>query len=136
MARIRRGEIYLADFGPIAALPSGERSKEIAKRRPVVVVSKDALNRVSELQPFYVVVVPGTTGASSFRNFPTNVRLTPTDTGLSEPGVFLAHQIRSVDVRRLSITAIGRVTGKAMERLEAAIIDALALGAVPSTGNS
>lgn len=70
MGQISRGEVYLADLGPVVALPSGQCSIEIAKRRPVVVVSIDALNRVSEQRPFYVLVVPGTTGSSSFRNFP------------------------------------------------------------------
>jgi mRNA-degrading endonuclease toxin of MazEF toxin-antitoxin module len=121
MSRIFRGEIYLADLGPIVSLPSGQPSIEIAKRRPVIVVSVDALNRVSENRPFYVVVVPGTTGTSSFRDRRTNVRLLPAETGLRDEGVFLAHQIRSVDVRRLSQTPIGRVRGKAFDRVEAAI---------------
>ena len=121
MSAITRGEIYLADFGAIATLPSGDASIEIAKRRPFIVVSIDALNRVSERKPFYVLVVPGTTGVSSFRAFPSNVRLLPKESGLRDEGVFLAHQLKSVDVRRLSLKPIGRVTGSAMDRVDSAV---------------
>src|SRR6266542_3885599 len=121
MARIARGEIYLADLGPVTTIANGISSIEIAKRRPVIIVPIDALNRVSDKKPFYVLVVPGTAGASSFRDFPTNVRLAPTDSGLRDEGVFLAHQMRSIDVRRLSDRPIGRVRGQAMERVEAAL---------------
>ena|SRR6266545_2230539 len=119
--RIRRGEIYLADLGPIGVLASGEPAREIAKRRPVIIISTNAVNRISERQPFYVLVMPGTTGESSFRNFPTNVRLAPEESGLRSEGVFLAHQLRAVDVRRLSASPIGRISGNAMERVERAI---------------
>src|SRR5687767_6335978 len=120
MPGIKRGEICLADLGAITSIPSGERSIEIAKRRPVVVVSIDDLNRVSDRCPFYVLVVPGTTGATAFRERPTNVRLIPAETGLLEEGVFLAHQMRSLDARRLSPHPIGRLKGNAMERIESA----------------
>lgn len=121
MPQITRGQIYLTDFGPIASLPSGDASIEIAKRRPAIVVSINALNRVSDHRPFYVLMMPGTTGASSRRDLPANVSLSPTETGLHEEGVFLAHQLRSVDVRRLSRMPIGRVSGRAMDRIDAAI---------------
>jgi mRNA interferase MazF len=128
MPAIHRGEIYFADLGPITTLPSGEQSIEIAKPRPVIILSIDAINRVSERRPFYVLVMPGTTGAGAFRDRPTNVRLTSAETGLREDGVFLAHQIRSLDMRRLSRRAVGRVSGKALERVESAARYVLGLG--------
>src|SRR5438132_871800 len=121
MALILRGQIYWADLGTVTPLPSGDLSIEIAHRRPVIIISTDAINRVSERKTFYVLVMPGTLGASSFRSFPTNVRLHPVETGLKEEGVFQAHHIRSIDVRRLSSHPIGRISGKAMERIEAAM---------------
>ena len=50
---IKRGDIYLVDFDP----PKGEELKvgsEIMKRRPAVVVSRDAINKVRRT----VMVVP------------------------------------------------------------------------------
>jgi len=128
MGGIGRGHIYWADLGPIVSLESGDQSIEIAKRRPVIVVSIDALNRISDRKPFYVLVVPGTTGASSRRDFPTHVRLSPEETGLPKEGVFLAHQMRSIDVRRLSQRSIGRLSGKALERVESAVRYVLGFG--------
>lgn len=127
MARVRRGEIYFADLGPVAVLPTGEGAIEIAKRRPVLIVSTDALNRVSERKPFYVLVVPGTTGESSHRDFPTNVRLLPHDTGLPYETVFVAHQMRSIDVRRISGATAGRLRGSSMARVERAMRHVLLL---------
>ena len=50
---IRRGDIYIIDFDP----PKGEEYKvgsEIMKRRPAVVISRDAINNVRRT----VMVVP------------------------------------------------------------------------------
>lgn len=131
MSPIRRGQVYYAELGPIVDLPVGAQSKEIAFRRPVVVVSADAINRVSDREPFYVLVVPGTTGPRSMRTAaarPTHVLLEPTDilhkpsgSGLRDPGVFLAHQMRSVDSRRLDPDPVGWLTDAALTRVEAAI---------------
>jgi mRNA-degrading endonuclease toxin of MazEF toxin-antitoxin module len=127
MMQIHRGEIYFADLGPLSLLSTGETALEIAKRRPVIVISTDALNRVSENRPFYLLVMPGTTGKSSFKNFATNVLLQPEETGLREAGVFLAHHVRSIDSRRLSGPPVGRIRGAAMERVERALRYTLAL---------
>lgn len=52
---MRRGDVYLADLGPA-------RGSEAAKRRPVVVVSHDALNpTAASLGRGVVTVVPLTT---------------------------------------------------------------------------
>ena len=47
---IKRGDIYIVDFDP----PKGEEFKvgsEILKRRPAVVMSHNAINRVGAMSP-------------------------------------------------------------------------------------
>lgn len=127
MTPIRRGHIFFTQFGTVAEV-SGAPSLEIARHRPAVVLSIDDINRVSDRTPFFAVVVPGTTGSSAFRPFRTNVLVQPEESGLREPTVFLAHQVRSVDTRRLDPTPAGKLSDTALARLEDAIRYSLGLG--------
>jgi mRNA interferase MazF len=65
---MRRGEIYFVDLNPVVG-------REQAGRRPVLVLSIDAINRV----PLVVTVVPGTDGAHIPRDYPTNIRISAAD---------------------------------------------------------
>jgi mRNA-degrading endonuclease toxin of MazEF toxin-antitoxin module len=118
---VRRGLVYFADLGPIVELAPGVRSREIALHRPVVVLSIDAINRVSDRQAFQVLVVPGTTGASQFKTFPTTAIIQPGECGLSAPTAFLALQLRSIDSRRLGPQPVGRMSDTALTRVEDAV---------------
>jgi mRNA interferase MazF len=86
---ISRGQIYFVNLGPT-------HGREQAGRRPVLVVSTDAINR----QPLVVTVVVGTTAKNVPRAYPTNVRVTGKETGLPTDTVFLCFQIRSLDPAR------------------------------------
>lgn len=86
---ISRGQIYFVDLSPI-------HGREQAGRRPVLVVSADAINR----QPLVVTVVVGTDAENVPRDYPTNVRMTAEETGLPRDTVFLCFQIRSLDPAR------------------------------------
>ena len=86
---IRRGEIYFVDLAPT-------KGREQPGVRPVLVVSADAINR----QPLVVSVVVGTTASRVTRDYPTNVRVTSQETGLTEDTVFLCFQLRSLDPDR------------------------------------
>ena len=86
---ISRGEIYFINLSPT-------RGREQAGRRPVLVVSADAINR----QPLVVTVVVGTDAKNVPRDYPTNVRVTAKETGLPIDTVFLCFQIRSLDPAR------------------------------------
>ena len=125
---VRRGQIYFANFGPIAEIRPGESALEIALRRPVLVLSIDAINRLTDARPFLVTVVPGTTGTSAFRPFPTNVRIATADSGLREETVFLAHQIRAIDSRRLDARPAGRLSDAVLSRVETAVRYTMGLG--------
>ena len=85
----RRGQIYFVDLDPT-------HGREQAGRRPVLVVSTDAINR----QPLVVTVIVGTDAKNVPRDYPTNVRVTAAETGLPRDTVFLAFQVRSLDPGR------------------------------------
>jgi mRNA interferase MazF len=66
----RRGEIYFLDLDPA-------RGREQAGRRPVLVLSIDAINRLP--------LVVGTKGENVPRDYPTNVRVTSAGSSQSPP---------------------------------------------------
>ncbi|MBL8799409.1 MAG: type II toxin-antitoxin system PemK/MazF family toxin [Planctomycetia bacterium] len=107
---IQRGDIYFVDLNPV-------KGREQAGSRPVVVLTIDAINK----QPLVVVVVVGTKGENVSRDYPTNVRLPATDTGLPTETVFMGFQMRSLDPERFSKRRAGRVTSEALERIENAV---------------
>ncbi|MBI3925756.1 MAG: type II toxin-antitoxin system PemK/MazF family toxin [Armatimonadetes bacterium] len=86
---ISRGQIYFANLNPVLG-------REQAGRRPVLVVSDDAINR----QPLVVTVVLGTDSRRVTRDYPVNVRATAAETGLPRDTTFLCFQIRSIDPGR------------------------------------
>ncbi|RJQ27158.1 type II toxin-antitoxin system PemK/MazF family toxin [Candidatus Parcubacteria bacterium] len=96
---INRGQIYFVNLNPT-------HGREQAGRRPVLVVSADAINR----QPLVVTVVVGTKASRIPRDYPTNVRTLATETGLSEDTVFLCFQIRSLDPSRFLDPDTGKLT--------------------------
>ena len=82
---LQRGEIYFVNLNPV-------QGREQAGSRPVLVLSIDAINRL----PLVVTVVVGTKGANVTRDYPTNVRVSPQESGLPMETVFLCFQIRSI----------------------------------------
>lgn len=86
---ISRGQIYFVNLGPTLG-------QEQAGRRPVLVVSVDAINR----QPLVIAVVVGTEAKNVPHDYPTNVRVTAKETGLPIDAVFLCFQLRSLDPAR------------------------------------
>ncbi len=104
---IQRGEIYFVNLNPV-------QGREQAGRRPVLVLSIDAINQL----PLVVTGVVGTRGENVTRDYPTNVRLSPEDTSLPMETVFLCFQIRSLDPKRFSGPPAGRISGEALQRVE------------------
>jgi len=86
---IHRGDIYFVNLNPT-------KGREQRGRRPVLVVSVDAINA----QPLVVVVVVGTDAKNVPRDYPVNVRLSAEETGLPRDTVFLCFQVRSPDPSR------------------------------------
>lgn len=119
---IARGQIYFVDLDPT-------KGREQAGRRPVLVVSADAINR----QPLVVTVVVGTDAAHLPQDYPTNVRVTAKESGLPRDTVFLCFQIRSLDPGRFTglpgraSDPAGRLPAARMAAVDAALRLALAL---------
>ncbi len=86
---VNRGQIYFVNLSPT-------HGREQAGRRPVLVVSADAINR----QPLVVTAVVGTAAKNVPHDYPTNVRVAAKETGLALDTVFLCFQIRSLDPAR------------------------------------
>ena len=76
---IVRGEIYFVNLNPV-------QGREQVGHRPVLVLSIDAINRL----PLVVTVIVGTKGENISRDYPTNVRISPQESGLSLETVFYA----------------------------------------------
>ena len=91
LTMIRRGEVYFVNLNPT-------KGREQAGYRPVLVVSADAIDDL----PLLVTVVVGTDAANVARDYPTNVRVPASETGLPRDTVFLCFQLRSLDHQRFS----------------------------------
>ena len=106
----QRGEIYFVNLNPV-------EGREQAGHRPVLVLSRDAINRL----PLVVSVVVGTKGANIERDYPTNVRVSPEESGLAMETVFLCFQLRSLDPKRFPTSPAGKLSENTMERIENAV---------------
>jgi mRNA interferase MazF len=107
---IQRGDIYFVNLNPV-------QGREQAGERPVLILSIDAINRL----PLVVTVVVGTKGANMPRDYPTNVRVAPAESGLPTETVFLCFQIRSLDASHFPTERAGRIGGQTLEQVEAAV---------------
>ena len=103
---VQRGEIYFVDLNPV-------RGREQAGRRPVLVISSDAINRL----PLVVTVVVGTKGENVTRDYPTNLRVSAAESGLPIETVFLCFQLRSLDPTRFVGPPAGVVSGPVLEKV-------------------
>ena len=107
---IERGEIYFVNLNPV-------QGREQAGNRPVLVLSIDSINRL----PLVVTVVVGTKGENISRDYPTNVRVSPAESGLPMETVFLCFQIRSLDPKRFPNNPAGKITGITLKKIEDAV---------------
>ncbi len=107
---IQRGEIYFVNLNPV-------QGREQAGQRPVLVLSIDSINQL----PLVITVIVGTKGENINRDYPTNVRISAEESGLSIETVFLCFQIRSLDKNRFSETPAGKIYQPKMLEIETAI---------------
>jgi mRNA interferase MazF len=111
---IKRGEIYLAALDPV-------RGREIAKTRPVVIVSNDKNNQFSGT----VTILP-LTSKNSKMVYPFEVFLSRGHANLPKDSKIKADQIRTLDKSRM-IKNIGVLDKKDLIAIETAIKIHLAL---------
>ena len=118
MRPVLRGEIYFSRLDPV-------EGREQGGRRPVLVVSSDRINR----RPLVVSVIPGTDGRDIDRDYPTNVRIPASESGLPLETIFLAFQVRSLDPSRFAHPGIGEIhrAGRLSESRMSEVADALRL---------
>jgi mRNA interferase MazF len=110
-----RGDVFFARLNPIEGSEQGGV-------RPVVVVSRDALNRFSPV----VICVPVTDLANKKKLYPSHVKLNKGQGGLTMDSVLLCEQVRSLSKTRLE-KYIGRLDKPALTSIDAALKIALDL---------
>jgi mRNA interferase MazF len=112
---VRRGEIYDARL-------NATEGSEQAGTRPVVIVSRDAINASSPV----VIVVPCTTYRPGRRLYPSQVLLHAPDGGLDVDSVAVGEQIRALAKSHLGHRR-GLLSQQALTQLERALLIALDL---------
>jgi mRNA interferase MazF len=106
---MRRGDIYDARLNPT-------EGSEQAGVRPVVIVSRDAINKNSSV----IVVVPFTKATNVKRNYPNNVRIAKGEGGLTIESVLLGGQVRAISKSRL-LRHRGMLSSETMKQVERAL---------------
>jgi mRNA interferase MazF len=107
---VERGQIYFVNLNPV-------KGREQAGTRPVLILSIDVINQ----SPLVVTIVVGTKGENIRRDFPTNVRVSPQESGLLIETVFLCFQIRSLDKTRFSQQHSGQLSETKMLEIETTV---------------
>jgi mRNA interferase MazF len=112
---MKRGEVWDARLDPV-------EGSEQSGSRPVVIVSRDAINASSPV----VNVVPCTTYRQGRRIYPSQVLVKAPEGGLDVDSVLLGEQVRVLDKRRL-FRRRGELAATTMARLNQALRIALDL---------
>lgn len=108
MSRILKGEIYPADLNPTVG-------SEIAKTRPVLIVSNDINNQYADT----VTIVPIT--STTEKIYPFEVFLSKGEGNLTNNSKAKANQIRTIDKLRLK-RRLGKINEETLKEIERAIL--------------
>jgi mRNA interferase MazF len=117
---MKRGAVYLVSQG--ASLPtrrwerSEAESPEPVVLRPVVLVSREAINRHSAV----VLVCPLVEAASVHRLYPSDVAVEAPEGGLTTDSVALTGQLRAV-ARTQLVRHLGELSVELMHRVDQAL---------------
>ena len=106
---MRRGDVFDARLNLI-------EGSEQAGTRPVVVVSRDAINKHSSV----IVVVPLTNAENVKRSYPNNVTVAKGEGGLTFDSVLLGGQVRALSTSRL-LRRRGTLSAIAMQQVDYAL---------------
>jgi len=112
---VTRGDVYDARLDPVEGSEQGGS-------RPIVVISRDAINRSSPI----VVIVPLTRLQPDRRIYPSHVVVRAPEGGLTADSVLLAEQVRVLDKGRLTRRR-GSLAPETLTRLDHALLIALDL---------
>jgi|SRR5579871_5226211 len=106
---VLRGDVFLAKLDPV-------EGSEQAGTRPVVVVSRDALNQATSV----IIVAAITDAANKKRIYPSHVKVPLGAGGLTMDSIVLCEQIRAISKARLR-RQLGRFDKATMARLDTAL---------------
>ncbi|MEO0539985.1 MAG: type II toxin-antitoxin system PemK/MazF family toxin [Cyanobacteria bacterium P01_A01_bin.105] len=112
---MKRGEVYDARLDPT-------EGSEQAGIRPVILVSRDAINAASSV----ILAVPCTTYRSGRRIYPSQILISAPNGGLTRDSVALAEQVRVLTKARL-LRRRGQLAAGTVRQLDRALSIALAL---------
>ena len=87
---MKRGDVFDARLNPT-------EGSEQAGVRPVIIVSRDAINQYSSV----IVIVPVTSAKNVKRSYPNNVLISAGNGGLTNDSVALGGQVRAIAKTRL-----------------------------------
>lgn len=105
---MKRGEIYYANLDPTLG-------SEINKKRPVLIVSRNASNRQSNT----VTVLPITSNIKKV--YPFEVFLPKSISGLPKDSKAEAQQIRTIDKARITTPTLGFLIPSLMQQIDEAM---------------
>ena len=109
MPQVLRGDVFKAKLDPVEGSEQGGA-------RPVVVVSRDALNKFSPV----VVVCSITDEANKKKVYPSHVKVSAGTGGLQIDSIILCEQVRAISKTRL-IQQLGKFEKSVMTSIEAAL---------------
>ncbi len=112
---MRRGEVYDAFLDPTIG-------SEQAGRRPVIIISRDAINAANSV----VIAVPCTTFQTGRQVYPSQAVLRAGEGGLTVDNVALCEQVRALSKHRLQRRR-GSLSSQALGLIEQALRIALDL---------
>lgn len=112
---MRRGDVFDARLDPT-------EGSERAGVRPIVIVSRDAINNASNV----IVAVPCTTHRPNRRLYPSQAMIYAPDGGFDVDSVALGEQVRALAKTRL-IRRRGSVAPSTLRRIERALLIAMDL---------
>lgn len=112
---MRRGEVYDVCLDPT-------EGSEQAGIRPVIIVSRDAINAASSV----VLAVPCTTYRPGKRIYPSQVLISAPDGGLDRDSVAMAEQVRALAKNRF-LSLRGTLSYVSLQQLNLALLIALDL---------
>ena len=110
-----RGDVYLAVLDP-------SQGMEQAGTRPVIVVTRDAINKHGPV----VVIVPLTSRVTKGRLLPSHVEIKMGEGGLTADSVALCEQVRAISITRLT-RELGHLSTTTISQLNSALKIALDL---------
>ena len=102
----KRGDVFWAFLDPT-------QGSEQAGRRPVIIVSRDAINDNSDV----VVCVPCTKAANATKIYPSQIKFKQGIGGLKTDSVAMCEQIRAICIKRLG-DKLGELDRDSIEKIE------------------